>query len=251
MSSIEINSYFYEIYEAMPRQGPGDPQSTARALALLPALGPSQRILDIGCGSGAQTIDLVKACPAQIVAVDSHAPFVAQLSARASRLGLGQRLRAQVGDMNDLPFPDGSFDLIWSEGAIFIMGFEQGLASWRRLLAPGGHLVVSEMCWLCDNPTPELQESFVPEAPELAHRKARREAILEAGYRPVGEFVLPECGWWDNYYVPLAEQLDRFRVAHAGEAAALRVADRSQHEIDLYRKYIGDFGYVFFVTSRS
>jgi SAM-dependent methyltransferase len=243
--------HFYEIYEAIPRQGPGDRESTERALRLLPTLTPGKRILDIGCGSGTQTIDLARATEAQIVAVDNHPPFVAQLATRAEELQLDGRITAQVEDMNDLPFADGSFDVIWSEGAIFIMGFTKGLAAWRRLLAPGGYLVVSEFCWFCEDPPAELKTIFMDEGFEAGDVAARRRAITATGYRLLDDFTLPEVGWWENYYVPLGERLEQFRESHAGDDEALAVAARSQNEIDLYRKYPGAFGYVFFIMQRD
>ena len=50
--------------------------------------------------------------------------------------------------MFNLKFEDGSFDIIWSEGAIFVIGFEKGLREWRRLLTPDGYVAVSELSWL-------------------------------------------------------------------------------------------------------
>jgi hypothetical protein len=78
---------------------------------------------------------------------------------------------------------------------------------------------------------------------------ARRKAIAANGYRLLGDFVLPAVGWWENYYVPLADCLERFRAAHAADPEALDVAVRSQHEIELYRRYPEYFGYVFFVMT--
>ena len=251
MSTDKFWDYFYEIYEAIPRQGPGDRESTERALRLLPRLTPRRRILDIGCGSGAQTIDLAHATEARIVAVDNHPPFIAQLAKRAAELGLQERITAQVGDMHDLQFPDGSFDVIWSEGSVFIIGFDKGLLTWRRLLAPGGHLVVSELCWLRDNPAAELQDFFAGEGADVGDAAARRKAIAAGGYRLLGDFVLPAVGWWENYYVPLGECLERFRGTHVGDPEALDVASRSRREIELYRTYPEHFGYVFFVMQRD
>ena len=249
MSSDKFWNYFFEIYEAIPRQGPGDRESTERALRLLPPLTPNQRILDIGCGSGAQTIDLARTTAAQIVAVDKHEAFVTQLVKRTADQGLGARIQAQVGDMNDLAFPDGSFDVIWCEGAIVIIigSFAKGLSTWRRLLVPGGYMVVSELCWLRDDPPTEVKAFFDAEGADVTDTGTRRQDIVANGYRLVGDFVLPAVGWWENYYVPLGECLERFRRLHAGDAEALDVAARSQYEIELYRRYPGAFGYVFFV----
>lgn len=243
--------YFHEIYEALPRQGPGDRASTERALAMLPTLTSKQRILDIGCGVGAQTIDLARACEASVVAVDIHEPFIRTLQDRLAREELTARVDARVADMAHLPFEDGSFDVVWSEGAIFILGFAAGLASWRRLVAPGGFVVVSELCWPGDNRLPELEAFFLAEGADIASLDERRDAIRAAGYELVGDFVLPHVGWWENYYVPLQSALDEFRARHAGNERALEVAARSQAEIDLYRKHSDVFGYGVFVMQRA
>lgn len=251
MLTEEFWKHFHEIYEDLPRQGPGDGESTGRALGMLPPLGADRRILDVGCGTGAQTIDLARRTPARLVAIDNHPPFIARLQKNAEALGLSGRITASVGDMNDLRFPDGSFDAVWSEGSIFVIGFEKGLEAWRRLLVPGGHLVVSDFCWFCDDPPAELREFFLDGCPDVGDAEFRRRAVAEAGYRLVGDFPLPERGWWENYHVPLAARLERFRRDHAGEPGALEVAAHCQREIELFQKHRGRYGYVFFVMRRD
>lgn len=251
MSAGSFWSYIYEIYEALPRQGPGDGESTRRALRLLPPGARGHRILDIGCGAGAQTLDLARNTQARIVAVDNHEPFISRLTERAAELGLADRIEATVGDMHDLPFPDGSFDVIWCEGAIFVIGFAKGLATWRRLLVPAGHLVVSELIWLRTDRPEEVRAFFADEGADLAGLEERRKTIVDSGYRLVGDFVLSDVGWWDNYYVPLGAELERFRVRNAGNQEALDVAARSQREIDLYCRYREHFGYGVFVVQLS
>jgi len=241
--------YFYEIFDGMPRQGPGDGESTRRALALCPPLTEHHRILDIGCGSGTQTFDLAAATAAQIVAVDNHPAFVSQLLERAKAERLEARITAQVGDMTALPYPDQSFDLVWCEGAIFIIGFARGLTEWRRLIAPGRHLVVSELCWLQDNPAAELVDFFAGEGAQVDDIATRRKTIAESGYRLLADFELPARGWWDNYYVPMQPLIEQFRRRHADQPEALAVADHLALEIEMYRRHPGAFGYVFFVMT--
>lgn len=249
-SADDFWRHFHAIYEQLPRQGPGTRESTEQALGMIPRLGRERRLLDVGCGSGTQTLDLARASEARIVAVDNHPPFVERLARRVAELGLGERITTQVADMNALPFADGSFDVVWAEGSIFIIGFAQGLARWRPLLEPGGHLVVSELCWLTGAPPAEVREFFAAEGAEVEDVPTRRRAVVAAGYRLVGDFVLPATGWWENYYVPLAAELERFRARHGVDPLALSVAERSEREIDIYRRHPGAFGYVFFVLQR-
>lgn len=122
---------FFELFSDLPRQGPGDSACTRRALSLIPPLSPADRILDIGCGTGAQTMELARNSPASIVAVDFHPPYIEELKRRAAQSGIDARVRPCVGDMTHLDFPPHEFDLVWSEGAIYIMGFDAGLVAWR------------------------------------------------------------------------------------------------------------------------
>ena len=89
-----------------------------------------------------------------MTAVDLFEPFLDRLKARAEKEGVSEaRLLPVRGDMEALSFDNESFDLIWSEGAIYLLGFEHGLKSWRRFVKPGGFVAVSECTWLTATPS--------------------------------------------------------------------------------------------------
>ena len=75
----ELPKNFWEVHSNLPREGPGDNESTKKAYLMLKDLPENPRILDIGCGPGMQTIELAKLSGGQIVAVDNHQPFLEQL----------------------------------------------------------------------------------------------------------------------------------------------------------------------------
>ena len=247
MGEDKAMDLFFELFSGLPRQGPGDSNSTLRALSLIPTPGPDARILDIGCGTGAQTFDLAGSSSAQIIAVDLHRPFVDELNEKAARLGLAERIHAAVGDMNHLDFPPRHFDLIWSEGAIYNMGFDAGLEAWRALLRQGGHVAVSELCWLQVERSPECEEWLTGEYPAIRDVAANRRAIERAGYHLVGDFPLPSSAWWTDYYLPLERNIAAFRDRHPGDPTASAIAEQSEHEIAMFRRCSGEYGYVFFV----
>lgn len=238
---------FFEMFSGLPRQGPGDAASTLRALALVPGVGPETHVLDIGCGTGSHTRVLAQHSQAHIVAIDNHKPFVDELDRQARTLGIADRLEARVGDMRHLDFPPASFDLLWSEGSIFVMGFEAGLREWRRLLAPGGHLVVSEACWTKADPPPDCAAFWAQEYPAIRDVPALLTAIAACGYEPVAHFPLPPSAWWDDYYRPLQHNIDTFRERHRDDTDALRLADQVQREIDVWHAYSDCYSYEFFV----
>lgn len=247
MSEDRITALFFELFSGLPRQGPGDESSTLRALALVPDVGPGTRVLDLGCGTGMQTRTVAQHSSAAITAIDSHPPFVDELNRTATALGLGDRIRARVGDMRQLDFPAGSFDLIWCEGAIFVVGFEAGLRAWRPWLAPGGHVAVTEACWIRPDPPAECLAYWNQEYPAIRPAESLRAAAAECGYDIAGHFILPASSWWTDYYCPLQANLLQFRDRHRDEPDAQELADQVQREIDIWRAYSDFYSYQFLV----
>lgn len=245
-----VMTLFHELYSGPPRQGPGCRDATARALALT---GPSARsaILDIGCGSGAQSLDLLSLTGDHVTCVDTHPPFLEELRRRAEAIGAGDRVATMVADMVALDFLPESFDLIWSEGAIYIMGFEQGIASWRRFLKPGGFIAVTEISWFTDHPHPEPANFWRREYPDISTVAANLEKIREAGFSVAGHFPLPESAWWDDYYTPLENRIESFLECHPNDPTARAIADATTREIELYRNHAEQYGYEFYVMRRE
>ncbi len=242
---------FFELFSGLPRQGPGDAASTRRALALVPPLGAEARILDVGCGTGAQTLDLAAATPARITAVDIHPPFVESLNRRAGELGHADRVRAEVGDMAQLDYPPRHFELIWSEGAVYFLGVEAALEAWRPLLAPGGHIAVSQLCWLDSEPPEECVRYFETEYPEMTDATELRSMFDRAGYRLLGDFPLPRSAWWKPFYEPLEGNIVAFRERHPDDETALAIAEQTEQEIDIFRRFGHVYGYLFLVGRES
>ena len=247
MAPDRAATLFFELFSGLPRQGPGSTASTRRAVGLVPGVGPLTRVLDIGCGTGAQTLVLADSSPARIVAVDNHPPFIDVLNREARRLGITDRLEARVADMRRLDFADGSYDLIWCEGAIYIVGVEAGLRDWRRLLRRNGHVALTEVCWRKPEPPAECAAFWKREYPAIRDTSALLEAIEACGYETVGHFPLPASAWWDDYYRPLQDNVNTFRRRHRNAPDAQALADQCQNEIDIWRACSDFYGYEFLV----
>lgn len=238
---------FFDIHKDLPREGPGDCDSTRKALSFLKKLPSKPLILDIGCGPGMQTLDLARYTHGKVIAIDTHQPFLEQLQKRAQAAALSERITAINESMFELPFPEHSFDLLWSEGAIYIIGFEQGLQTWRPLLKPGGYAAVTEISWLKPNPPEEIFSFWTTDYPGMRDVPENLERIRRAGYKEIDHFVLPASSWWTDYYTPMEARLPRLREKYLGNAKANELLDGTQKEIDMFRKYSDWYGYVFYV----
>jgi SAM-dependent methyltransferase len=237
---------FFELFSGLPRQGPGDTASTLKALALVPGIGPNTRVLDLGCGTGGQTRVLARHS-AHVLAIDNHPPYIDELNREADALGIADRIDARVGDMRELDVADASCDLIWCESAIYVVGFEAALRSWRRLLAPGGHLAVSEVCWTRPDPPRECAAFWDELYPSIRDVPSLLATIAACGYETVGHFMLPTAAWWDSYYGPLERNLDAFERRYPSDPDARDLSRHVRREIDTWRVFATFYGYAFFV----
>lgn len=240
-----------DLHRPAERQGPGGEAETKRALELA-GLDRSRplKIADIGCGTGASTILLAKELDADIIAADFLPEFLGELQARAHDHGVATRITTLNCSMDALPFTEGEFDVIWSEGAIYNMGFEAGVSAWSRFLKPGGKLVVSEMTWLSAARPAELQSHWEKEYPEIDVASAKIAILERHGYSPEAYFVLSTHCWLENYYRPMQSRFDAFLARHGRSDQAQAVVEAEQHEIALYEQYSSYYSYGVYVAKK-
>ncbi len=242
---------FFEVFETLPRQGPGNRTCAAKTLALCSDLPPSPVVLDLGCGVGGQTIHLAELTSGTIVAIDSHAPSVERLRATVSARGLSQRVSPVVGDMADVRLPPASFDLVWSEGALYNIGIERALRICHELLRPGGYLAFTDAVWRKKNPPPEVRASFDRDYPTMGRVPDVLATIERCDFSLIGHFTLPDEAWWDDFYTPMQRRIEELRSRYAGDDEALAVLDQLAQEPANHRKHSNYYAYEFFVVRRT
>lgn len=241
-----------DLHLAQPRQGPGSEQAAAQALALagLDRQAPLQ-IADLGCGTGAGSLMLARHFPnARIVGIDFLEPFIERARQRARDLGVGDRIDFRVGQMEDPGLGAGSVDLVWSEGAIYNIGFDAGVGAWRPLLRPGGVMCVSEICWITPEREASIETFWTTHYPAIRALVDNERALRDAGFEMLGAFPLPAACWEDAYYRPLEASFDAFLARHGQHEDARRVVEQNREEIGMYRAHRDAYSYGFFVARR-
>lgn len=243
--------FFFEIHKDLPREGPGDSASTKKALSKLVGLPEKPNILDVGCGPGVQTIDLANLVEGTIHAVDTHQPFLNVLQQKINDVGLQDRIKLHNQSMKALDFPPASFDLIWSEGAIYIMGFENGLRSWKQLLKSHGYIAVTELSWLQPDPPAEIKAFWQQGYPDMKKLEENLEIIYENDYYLIDYFVLPETSWINEYYQPMQARIEMLHEKYKDDPQKLATLEDELREIRMYEKYKDWYGYVFYIMQNK
>jgi len=236
-----------EYFSGLERQGPGSPEMTLKALSFVKNLSSESSIADIGCGTGGQTMVLARHTGGHITGIDLFPKFVDLFNANAAKLNLGHRVKGIVGSMDDLPFGEEELDLIWSEGAIYNIGFERGLTYWRKFLKPGGFVAVTEVSWFSENRPEEINRFWTDAYPGIDTIPNQVAIMQKSGFIPVAHFILPDSCWTENFYAPQAEAQKAFLRKHEGDHAAISFIASEQREAQLYIKYKEYYGYVFFI----
>ncbi len=243
----KFKEVFFNIYNALSRGGPGGTASTQKAFEMMRELPVDLKILDVGCGPGKQTLDLAGMTKGEIIAIDNHSPFIDRLSAKIQTRGLGQRITAMNADMFHLEFPKEHFNVIWSEGAIYQMGFENGIRTLGEFLKPGGYFAVTEAVWLKPNPPQELKKNWAQEYPDMKNIAENIKIIQQCGYQLAGYFTLPNSDWLDDFYIPMQARIAVVKERYQNDTEAMDLMPRFENEITIFNKYSDYFGYEFFI----
>ena len=249
MNEMEL---LIDLHRDNARQGPGSDADTRLAITLSGLRSQNDlKIADIGCGTGASTFVLADELDVQITAVDFLPEFLEILADRAKRLGIADRIKPLEASMDKLPFEDGTLDAVWAEGAIYNIGFENGISAWRRFLKPRGILAASEITWLTDSRPNELDEHWNAEYPEIDTASQKIAQLESHGYVVLGYFPLPQSSWLDHYYNPIRAKLGGFLSRHADISAAQDIVNAEEREIDLYERFSEYVSYGFYIARRS
>ena len=248
MTELEL---LVDLHKDAERQGPGSSFETMRALNLMNVnKNEKLKIADIGCGSGAQTITLAQNIEGQITAVDLFPEFLDKLNLKSKELGFQGKIKTIENTMESLPFNNEEFDVIWSEGAIYIIGFEAGIKKWKAYLKTGGYLAVSEITWTTNSRPKEIEEHWKNEYPEIDTASNKIRILEENGYLPVGYFILPQNCWINNYYKPMEKRFSTFLEKHNNSEMARNMVDLEKEEIRKYKKYKDYYSYGFYIAKK-
>jgi SAM-dependent methyltransferase len=230
---------FFSLHCDLPREGPGSRQDLDWAVKLA-NLAADARILDAGCGPGADIEGLLaQAQKGHITAVEKHLPFIEAVNAR---WGGDKRVAAVVGDMRE---PTGPFDFVWCAGALYFLGVEKGLPLLGSKLAAGGAIAFSDLVYLAAKPPPKLRRYLEAEVPLMRTQSELSDAIRDAKYNSLGQRVLPNTSW-ENYYSPMEQRIEELRPDAGVELS--EVLDEAENEIAMWRRYSDQFGYVLSVV---
>lgn len=240
-----------DLHKNNNRQGPGGDYYTKLAINLA-GLNESNRTLkiaDTGCGTGASSLVLAENLDAEITAIDLFDDFLKILAEKAKQKGLNNKISVMASSMDDLPIQEQSLDVIWGEGSIYNIGFEQGVEYFRKLLKPSGIIAVSEITWLTENRPEDISDYWQNEYPQIDTAGNKIRILERHGFMMKGYFPLPESCWIDNYYDPLENSFEDFLKKHDFQAAK-EIIETEKHEISIYKKYKKYYSYGFYIAEK-
>ncbi len=140
-------------------------QASKRIVLEAMALGPGQSALEVGCGPGADLIDLIDVVgpSGRLVGLDASEMMLAEARRRAE--ARGATIRFEHGDVEALPFADGAFDACRAARLlVHLADPARAIAEMARVVRPGGRVVVYDFDWgsfIIDHPDKPTTRTFV------------------------------------------------------------------------------------------
>ncbi|GAJ08335.1 unnamed protein product [marine sediment metagenome] len=129
-----------------------------------------------------------------------------------------------------LDFPDESFDIIWAEGSISAIGFEEGLKQLRRFLKLNGFLVIHD---------------------DISDTKKKLKLISNYNYMLISRFKISHKEWWLKYYAPLEKLIKEFHNNFLNDYKLINVLNKDQGEIDRLKSNPTLFGSMFYTIRKE
>jgi len=183
---------------------------TRKAFKLLPKF-KNPHILDIGCGTGVPTIELATISDGHVIGIDIDVTSLNSLQRKIKETELNNRVSAIKNSILTMDFPEESFDIIWAEGSIFVIGFENSIKKWHQFLKPNGFLVIHD---------------------ENKDKTKKLGLVTKYGYTLIAQFELSDNLWQDEYYTPLEQLIQEFRHKYPKDSELINELNKDQIEID-------------------
>jgi len=245
---------FFKIYEGLNREGPGSYAMTEKAYSMCQGLREHPAILETGCGSGGATLNLARISNGTVMATEIHQPFLDVLERRAKEAGLSDKVTPCRMDMASLDFEQEQFDLIWCEGAAYIMGVDEAMAYWKQFLKPGGYLAFSDAVWLSedirDSAPEELKAFWADGYPAMRTVKETVHSAESLGYTHCGNFII-DTSCWVEFYDDVAKRLDEVEKLYGNDPDGRPIIDLARKEKQLFEAYPDTYGYAFYALKKE
>lgn len=186
-------------------------------------------ILDIGCGSGIPTIDLAIQSKGKITAVDIDRKALNELKDKIKALHLSNHIKLVRCSLDKLRFKEEYFDIIWAEGSIAFIGFEQGLKEWYHFIKPGGFLVVHD---------------------ELKNYHKKMSQISNLNYTLLHHIIISEQVWLNEYFKPLEKRIKKLQTEYINNHGVIKLLAEEAYEIEKFKQTPKDFASIFYIMQK-
>ena len=209
-------------------------------------------ILEVGCGTGMSSIELAKSSKGTVFCLDNNQVYLDTLIENAKEEGVDEQIQIINQRIETMQFTKDTFDVIWSENSVFLLGLRNALHDWKHFVKQDGYVVISTIAKLRDDPPADARSHWEGTYPSMMTQEDITDLILSQGYSLIGTYKIPDSESWENCYEPLEKRIEEMKREWAHKKQYLAELNLNQREIDIFRKYGSEFyGSLFFIMQNT
>lgn len=203
-------------------------KNTRKAFQMLPMMNRPY-ILDLGCGTGVPTIELAELSDGSIIAMDINSKDLTILQKKIKKQGLDNRITVINRSLLNHGFLPSTFDIIWAEGVLHIVGFKKGFKACHNLLKKDGFLVINERIG-------GIQEYI--------------NNISSYGFTLYDYYELHDKVWWTEFYRPLEDKINKLTKMNDLNKELKKKITRYKKEIKMVKVNPSKFNAAFYLLQK-
>ena len=165
-----------------------------------------------------------------VIGIDIDQLALDKFASKIPDSGFSDRVKALNCSLINMNFPDESFNIIWSEGSIYAIGFEKGLKEWKRFLKSDGYMVIHD---------------------EQGNVREKLDQISVCGYNLMGYFLLSQDTWRREYFDPLEKLVNEFQPKLTDDPKSSDELIQAQEELEMFRKNHERNSSAYFIMKRK
>ena len=208
-----------------------------------------EKIADISCGYGNQSLILYELTNADIIAIDYRDKLIEIFQDELKFQRLDNHIVAKYSKLDELPFTEKELDILWATGLPSEFTYGRALNNWHQFIKEDGYIVISAYCWNSSYKPKKVSDFFRDRGIETDYFHNRIKEMEQKGFVPISHFTVPSTCWY-NFFYPIDMKKEKLSKKYTDNDEVQTFLRKIDVAINLFEKYSNYYSYTYFIGKK-